>query len=64
MNILKDRVKAKNGILRIQLPEEFKDKIVEIVVKTESEVSKRLLMDKIQIDTTKWKFNREEIYGE
>ena len=59
MNILKDRVKAKNGILRIQLPEEFKDKIVEIVVKTESEVSKRLLIDKIKIDTTKWKFNRE-----
>ena len=60
----KSKVKAEQGIIRIELPEEFKDKIVDVVVQTEDELTKKLLFDTIKIDTTKWKFCREEIYGE
>lgn len=60
----KSRVKAEQGVIRIELPEEFKDKIVDVVVQTEDELTKKLLLDTIEIDTTKWKFCREEIYGE
>jgi len=34
-----------------------------VVVKIESEVEKKLMIDSIKIDTSKWKFNRDEIYG-
>lgn len=63
MLVVKNRVKAKNGILRINLPNEFKDKMVEVVVKVESEIEKKLLTNTIKIDTKAWKFNRDEIYG-
>ena len=63
MVVLKSRVKVEDGILHMKLPEEFKDKTVEVVVKVENEIAKKLLIDTIRIDTTKWKFNREEIYG-
>jgi len=62
MVVLKSRVKE-DGILHMKLPEEFKDKTVEVVVKVENEIAKKLLIDTVRIDTTKWKFNREEIYG-
>ncbi len=63
MVVLKSRVKVEDGILHMKLTEEFKDKTVEVVVKVENEIAKKLLIDTIRIDTTKWKFNREEIYG-
>ncbi len=63
MVIVKDKMKAKNGEIHIKLPEEFKDRMVEVVVRLEDEVVKNLLIDKVKIDTTEWKFNREEIYG-
>jgi len=44
----------------MNLPDEFKDKMVEVVVKIESEIEKKLMIDTIRIDTTKWKFNRDE----
>ena len=58
---MKKKVKAKNGVLRMNLPDEFKDKMVEVVVKIDSEIEKKLMLDTIRIDTTKWKFNRDEI---
>ncbi len=63
MGILKSKIKVTDGILSIQLPDEFKDKVVEVIVKTEREITAKLMIDAIKIDTTKWKFNREEIYG-
>lgn len=63
MIVIKNKVKADGGILHIKLPEEFKNKVVEVIVKVDSEITKKLLIDSIKIDTTKWKFNREEIYG-
>ena len=47
----------------MQLPDEFKDKVVEVIVKTDNEITAKLMIDSIKIDTTRWKFNREEIYG-
>jgi hypothetical protein len=62
MILIKDKMKAADGMLHIKLPDEFKDKTVEVVVKTE-EIANKLLSDTIKIDTTRWKFNREEIYN-
>ena len=63
MTVVKEKIKAKNGILHMNLPDEFKDKMVDVVVKIESGVVKKLMLDSIKIDTSKWKFNRDEIYG-
>ena len=63
MTIVKEKVKIRNGVLHMNLPDEFKNKMVEVVVKIESEVEKKLMIDSIKIDTSKWKFNRDEIYG-
>ncbi len=63
MGILKSKIKVTDGILHMQLPAEFKDKVVEVIVKTEDEITTKLMINSIKIDTTRWKFNREEIYG-
>lgn len=63
MIVVKEKIRAKNGVLHMNLPDEFKNKIVEVVVKIESELGKKLMIDTIRIDTSKWKFNRDEIYG-
>ncbi len=63
MILIKDKMKAKNGVLHIKLPEEFKNRIVEVVVKTEKDIANKLLIASIKIDTIRWKFNREEIYS-
>jgi predicted Zn-dependent protease with MMP-like domain len=63
MTVVKEKVKVKNGVLHMNLPDEFKDKIVEVVVKVESEIQNKLMIDTIKIDTSKWKFNRDEVYG-
>ena len=63
MTVVKEKIKVRNGVLHMNLPAEFKDKMVEVVVKIESEVEKKLMIDSIRIDTSKWKFNRDEIYG-
>jgi predicted Zn-dependent protease with MMP-like domain len=60
---VKEKIKAKNGVLHLNLPEEFRDKMVEVVVRIESEIEKKLMIDSIKIDTSKWRFNRDEIYG-
>ena len=59
MTVVKEKIKAKNGVLHMNLPDEFKDKIDEVVVKIESEIEKKLMIDSIRIDTSKWKFNRD-----
>ena len=63
MGILKSKIKVTDGILHMQLPDEFKDKVVEVIIKTEDEITTKLMIDSIKIDTTRWKFNRGEIYG-
>ena len=65
MELLKKKVKLTNNILTLELPEEFANKEIEITIKTQEEnLTRCLLLDEIQIDTKKWKFNREEIYND
>ncbi|MCL1823867.1 MAG: hypothetical protein FWG44_06655 [Oscillospiraceae bacterium] len=51
---------AENGV--ITLPQEFLNKLVEITVCeiTDKPISKRELLSPVQIDTSGWKWNREE----
>ena len=51
---------AENGI--ITLPHEFTNKYVEITVReiADKPISKRDLLSSVQIDTSGWKWNREE----
>jgi hypothetical protein len=60
--VLKKEVKVKDKVLTIELPDEFKGKEVEITVRLKREIEKEILADQIQVDTTKWKFIREELY--
>jgi hypothetical protein len=63
MILLKDKIKPEDGVIHVRLPEAFRDKTVEVVVNLENEAAKKLMTDVIKIDTTKWRFNREEIYA-
>jgi hypothetical protein len=60
--VLKKEVRVKDKVLTIELPDEFKGKEVEITVRLKREIEKEILADQIQVDTTKWKFSREELY--
>lgn len=62
MLIAKEKVKVSDGIVHMKLPEEYRDKTVEVIIRIESEIEKKLLSDTIKIDTLSWKFRREEIY--
>ena len=63
VSIIKKEVKVENRILTIELPEEFKGQEIEITIKLKENIEKEILADQIKIDTTNWKFNREEIYA-
>jgi hypothetical protein len=63
MAIVKSRIKVEDNMLNMKLPEEFRNKIVEVTVSLANEIEKKLMLDIIKIDTKKWKFNRDEIYG-
>jgi hypothetical protein len=61
--IIKKEMKIDDKILTIELPEEFKGREVEITIRLKESIEKEILADQIKVDTTKWKFNREEIYA-
>ena len=63
MLIVKKETKVKSKLLMIELPEEFKDRDVEITIRLKREIERDLLTDQIKIDTKKWKFDRDEIYS-
>ena len=52
MTVVKEKIKAKNGVLHMNLPDEFKDKMVEVIVKMENEIEKKLMMDSIVPSTS------------
>jgi hypothetical protein len=62
MVIGRNKMKAKDGIIQIKLPDEYKDKTVEVEVRLENEIAEKLLIDRVKIDTRTWKLNREGIY--
>jgi hypothetical protein len=51
-----------NKFLTIELPYEFKGGEVEITIRLKQNIEREILADQIKINTSKWKFNREEIY--
>jgi hypothetical protein len=61
--IIKKEMKIDDKILTIELPEEFRGQEVEITIRLKESIEKEILADQIKVDTTKWKFNREEIYA-
>jgi hypothetical protein len=61
--IIKKEMKIDDKILTIELPEEFKGQEVEITIRLKEGIEKEILADQIKVDTTKWKFNREEIHA-
>jgi len=62
MDIYKKESKVKDKILTVELPEEFRDMDVEVIIRIKKDIEKELLVDKIKINTKKWKFDREEIH--
>jgi hypothetical protein len=60
--VVRQEIKVKDRILQIELPEGFKDKSVEAIIRIKRGIEEEILADKIKIDTTKWKFNRTEAH--
>ena len=60
--VVRKEAKIKNSILQVELPEAFEGKSVEAIVRVKRNIEKEISADKIKIDTTKWKFNREETH--
>jgi len=61
MSVVKKESKVTRH-LTIELPDEFNEHDFEII-RLKRDIEKEILADQIKVDTRKWKFNREEIYG-
>ncbi|HIJ57974.1 MAG TPA: hypothetical protein HPQ03_17895 [Deltaproteobacteria bacterium] len=62
MLVHRNTVKSEDGLLVIHLPKDFINKTLNVEVTVEEGLEDRLLMNAIRIDTSKWRFRREEIY--
>ena len=60
--VVRKEIEVKGRILQVELPEEFQGKTVETTIRLKRSIEEEILADKIKIDTTNWKFNREEIH--
>jgi hypothetical protein len=63
MLIIKKESKVEDKFLTIELPDEFKNQNVEIIVRLQRDIEKNILADQVRVDTKKWKFLREDIYA-
>ena len=64
MNTVKKQIKIQGNILSLDLPDAFRDKEFEVIVKIREDIiSEKLLLNEVEIDTRSWKFDREEIYN-
>ncbi len=63
MAIIKKDSFVKDKKVTVELPEDFNNKEVEITIRLKSTIEKDLHIDQVTIDTTKWKFDREEIHA-
>jgi hypothetical protein len=61
-NIVRKELIIKDRVLKVELPEEFEGKSVEAIVRLKRDIEQEISADKIKIDTTKWKSNREETH--
>ena len=62
MIVKQEKLKVKDNILQVRVPNKLKGKLVNITIEIEDNIIKYLLIDKIKIKTSHWKFNRNEIY--
>ncbi len=62
MLVHRNIVKSKDGLLVIHLPKDFINKTLNVEVTVKEELEDCLLMNTIRIDTSKWRFQRNEIY--
>jgi hypothetical protein len=62
MHIHRDTVKSEDGLLVIHLPKDFINKTLNVEVTVDEGLEDRLLLNAIRIDTSTWRFRREEIY--
>jgi len=63
MKTIIKKVKSDKKSLSILLPEDFLHKDIRVTIEIEdNKTEKKLLTDKIKIDTKKWKFKREDVY--
>jgi len=63
MRTLLKKLHASTRKLTIDLPKEFINRDIHIIVQLDNKnVEKTLMTGKIQIDTKTWKFQREKIY--
>jgi len=63
MITIKKDYHVKDKYLTIEIPEDFKEQEIEVIISLKHPVKKEILLNKIKIDTKKWKFSREEIYA-
>ncbi len=63
MNIIKKKLKLNKTMFSIEIPEEYLNKEIEVIINTKDDkIEDLLLLGEISIDTRKWKFRREDIY--
>lgn len=63
MRPLLKKMHAREKRLIIDLPEEFLNRDINVIVELDNKnIEKTLMTGKIKIDTKKWKFQREKIY--
>jgi hypothetical protein len=60
--VVRKDITVKDGVVQFEVPDEFEGKSVEAIVRLKRDIEKEISADKIKIDTTKWKFNREETH--
>ena len=63
MLVIKKESRVKDKLITIELPDEFNEHDVEIVIRLKRDIEKEILADQVKVDTMRWKFNREEIHA-
>jgi len=63
MLVIKKESRVKDKLITIELPDEFNEHDVEIVIRLKRDIEKEILADQVKVDTRRWKFNREEIHA-
>lgn len=64
MHVLKEMIKVEHDFIHMKLPRKCRGKIVSVTIDLGNDVEKKMMLSKIKIDTTQWKFTRDEIYAE
>lgn len=63
MLVVRTRVKAGEDVLRMELPETYRDTNLVVTIKTERDMIHDLLLDRVGVDTRGFVFDRDEIHA-